>query len=391
MPNLAPRSLCTGCTACQTACPYGAISMSPDILGFLYPIVDASKCRSCGLCEKSCVIVKGYDTIQNFDNPICYAARHREFKEVRLSRSGAVFAALSDVVLDKGGVVYGVGYKDHFRVAHKRACTRKERDEFRGSKYVQSDLSGVFGQVKHDLENGLWVLFSGTPCQTAGLRAAVNEQLQKNLICVDIICHGVPSPYIWRDFLNYIEAKTGRKVVAVNFRDKVMFGWSDHKETFKFSGWRGVKIWFTDNFYKHIFFRRSCSECIFSNTRRPSDITLGDFWGCEKVLPAQNQDDMGMSFIMTNSDKGREILDLAHSKLNLYQVSLADGMQPNLQRPTHASPMRDEFEEDYSKYGFRYIYSKYANEKPPLKQRILFFIKTYIKVALRMIGVYQLR
>ena len=155
------------------------------------------------------------------------------------SCSGAAFVAISDYVLDQGGVVYGAGYKDHFRVTHKRATTKEGRDEFRGSKYVQSDLAGVFRMVKQDLKNGLTVLFSGTPCQTSGLNSYVGKKLRANLVLIDIVCHGVPGPYIWRDYLAYLEKKQGDTITVVNFRDKERFGWAAHKETFTFGG--GIK------------------------------------------------------------------------------------------------------------------------------------------------------
>ena len=154
---------CCGCTACASICNHDAITMEPDALGFLYPKVDESKCVECGLCEKVCAFNDNYDKSLNLPKPDAYAARHKDMDEVMKSRSGAAFVAISDYILEQGGVVYGAGYKDHFRVAHKRATTKEERDEFRGSKYVQSDLTGVFRMVKQDLKNGLTVLFSGTP------------------------------------------------------------------------------------------------------------------------------------------------------------------------------------------------------------------------------------
>lgn len=232
---------CCGCTACASICAHDAITMEPDALGFLYPKVDESKCVECGLCEKVCQFNDNYDRSLNLEQPIAYAARHKDISEVMRSRSGAAFVAISDYILEQGGVVYGAGYKDHFRVAHKRATTKEERDEFRGSKYVQSDLTGIFRQVKEDLRNGLTVLFSGTPCQTSGLNAYVGKKLRENLYLVDIVCHGVPSPYIWRDYLAYLERKHGSKITYVNFRDKELYGWRAHKETFKFENRGGVK------------------------------------------------------------------------------------------------------------------------------------------------------
>lgn len=227
-------SNCCGCTACASICKHNAISMQPDTLGFLYPKVDEDKCIECGLCEKVCAFNDNYDKSLNLSQPEAYAARHKEMEEVMKSRSGAAFVAISDYVLEQGGIVYGAGYKDHFRVCHKRATTKEERDEFRGSKYVQSDLTGIFRQVKNDLKTGHTVLFSGTPCQTSGLHSYVGKKLRENLVLVDIVCHGVPSPYIWRDYITYLEKKYKDTISYVNFRDKEEYGWKEHKETFKF-------------------------------------------------------------------------------------------------------------------------------------------------------------
>lgn len=232
---------CCGCTACASVCVHNAITMQPDALGFLYPHVDSTKCVECGLCEKVCSFNDNEDSLTNRVNPQAWAARHRNINEVMKSRSGAAFVAISDYILEQGGVVYGAGYKDHFRVAHKRATTKEERDEFRGSKYVQSDLSGVFQMVKEDLRNGLMVLFSGTPCQTAGLNSFISRKLRENLVLVDIVCHGVPSPFIWRDYIAYLEKRSGRKISVVNFRDKEIYGWEDHRESFEFENGGGRK------------------------------------------------------------------------------------------------------------------------------------------------------
>lgn len=231
---------CCGCTACASVCAHDAITMKPDALGFLYPEVDEDKCTDCGLCEKVCAFHDNYDKSLNLPQPDAYAARYKDMKEVETSRSGAAFIAISDYIIEQGGIVYGVGYTDHFRVVHKRATTKEERDEFKGSKYVQSDLTGIFRQVKEDLKSGKTVLFSGTPCQTAGLHSYVGKKLRENLVLVDIVCHGVPSPYVWRDYLAYLEKKHNSEIYYVNFRDKDMFGWKAHRETFKFVN-RGVK------------------------------------------------------------------------------------------------------------------------------------------------------
>ena len=350
---------CCGCTACASVCAHDAITMQPDTLGFLYPSVDESKCVDCGLCEKVCAFNDHYDTSLNLPQSDAYAARHKDMGEVETSRSGAAFIAISDYILEHGGVVYGAGYADHFRVVHKRAITKEERDEFKGSKYVQSDLCGVFRQVKQDLKNGLTVLFSGTPCQTAGLASYIGHKLREKLYLVDIVCHGVPSPYVWRDYLAYLEKKQGSKICWVNFRDKQKFGWKAHRETFKFVDRRG-KMSFTYLFYRHIMFRHSCGVCHYTNTKRPSDITLADFWGWERTDKGINADDKGVSLLLVNTGKGCELFDMVKDRMHTMPVSLPNAIQANLHHPSAIHPKRMDFENDYKVYGFEYVAKKYG-------------------------------
>ena len=371
---------CCGCTACASICAHTAISMEPDALGFLYPKVDASKCVECELCEKVCQFNDNYDRSLNLKEPIAYAARHKDINEVMKSRSGAAFVAISDYVLEQGGVVYGAGYKDHFRVAHKRATTKEERDEFRGSKYVQSDLTGVFRQVKEDLKNGLTVLFSGTPCQTAGLNAYIGKKLREHLVLVDIVCHGVSSPFIWRDYIAYLEKEQRDQIVAVNFRDKELFGWKAHKESYIFKMGEG-KMTFPYSFYKHIMFRHSCGACHFTNTTRPSDITLADFWGWENAVPGFNDDDKGVSLVFLNTEKGKKIFEEIKDELKVRKATPSTEKQPNLLHPSAIHPKRMKFEKDYKKKGFEYVF-KHDYNRPPLYTRIASKCKKVIKVLI---------
>lgn len=351
---------CCGCTACASICPHNAISMKPDTLGFLYPEVDMEKCVDCGLCEKVCAFNNNYNTSLNLSQPDVYAARHKDMQEIETSRSGAAFIALSDWVIEHGGIVYGAGYTDHFRVVHKRAVSKEERNEFKGSKYVQSDLTGVFRQVKADLKAGLLVMFSGTPCQTAGLNSYIGKKLRENLYLVDIVCHGVPGPFIWRDYLAYLERKHGDKICWVNFRDKQLYGWTAHHESFKFVN-GGGKMTFTYTFYKHIMFRHSCGVCPYTNTRRPSDITLADFWGWEKTDPTFNADDKGVSLVLINTEKGRKLFEDVKDNMNIIPVKLENCLQPNLQHPSIIHPKRMAFERDYARKGFEYVMKKYGD------------------------------
>ena len=358
MINIKNLEECCGCTACASICNHNAITMRPDTLGFLYPVVDVSKCTNCGLCEKVCSFNSNYDTSFNITEPIVYAARQKKLDEILKSRSGAVFAAISDYILEKGGVVYGAGYSNHFHVIHKRATTKAERDEFRGSKYVQSYMNDVFRHVKKDLKNGLIVLFSGTPCQTAGLNSYVGNRLRSKLLLIDIVCHGVSSPKVWEDYLNSIENREKSKVINVDFRNKKIFGWNAHKETFDFEN--GQTKWYRFRFYNKIHMRRSCSICPFTNTKRPSDITLGDFGGYEKNLPSMYSDNYGCSMVYCNTKKGELIFDEIKSSLILQKTKLSITLQPNLKHPTNPHRNRENFENSYVKYGYEKTSRKYG-------------------------------
>lgn len=356
-----PRN-CSGCTACASICPRKAITMQPDALGFLYPQINKELCINCGLCEKVCAFNESYD--KNTDNILdVYAARHKDIKEIEKSRSGAMFVAITDYILENNGVVYGAGYSDHFRVTHKRATTKTERDEFRGSKYVQSELGSTYAQVYKDLKNGVWVCFSGTPCQVAGLRSFLKTKKAntEKLLLIDIVCHGTPSPYIWRDYLAYIEKKYNGIATAVCFRDKEEIGWTAHKESFIINNHKITTDTYTDLFYKHIMLRHSCEVCHFANTSRPSDITIADFWGWQKVDKDFNKDDKGISLVFVNSLKGRFFFEKVATSINRIKTELQYALQPNLQQPSKTSSKRMKFEIDYARKGFIYIAKKYGN------------------------------
>lgn len=364
MINIINKEDCCGCTACVSICAHKAITMEPDTLGFLYPKVDVSKCTNCGLCEKVCAFNDNYDTSMNLETPYVYGARHKDIKEVETSRSGAAFIAISDWILNQGGIVYGVGYEENFKVVHKRAETKEQRNEFKGSKYVQSDLGNIFIQVKNDLRNGKIVLFSGTPCQTSGLNSYIGKKLRQNLYLVDIVCHGVPAPYIWRDYITYFERKYKRKIISVDFRNKKEFGWQSHKETFILEDGERINPVhnpYTDLFYKHIMLRKSCGKCHFCNTIRPSDITIADFWGWEKTNPEFNKDDRGVSLLLINTEKGKCFFDIIKDNLNVFNVELKNCLQTNLKNPSVLNSKSLKFEYQYEKYGFEYIIKNYTN------------------------------
>ena len=368
---------CCGCSACASICGHDAIIMRTDPMGFMYPQIENSKCVNCGLCEHVCSF-QGTTRLKTVTQK-AYAVRHKDIKEVETSRSGAAFIALSDYILEHEGVVYGAGYGIHFSVKHKRAENKIERNEFKGSKYAQSNLSDIYGSVKEDLKLGKIVLFSGTPCQTAAMGKYIPVKLRANLFLMDIICHGVSSPAIWEDYLLHLEKKVGQSLKAVNFRDKIKFGWSGvHKESFVFED--GVKRTFQYTYYNDLLIRPSCSVCPYANLNRPSDITIGDFWGWEKVCPTMNKDDKGCSLVLLNSDKGAHLFEMSISDMDLMEVPIENCLQPNLQCPTPENLLRAQFESDYKTRGFKYVMHKYG--EVGLKYhylRIVRFVERQIK------------
>lgn len=222
---------CCGCTACASVCAHNAIAMIPDNLGFLYPTVNAEKCVNCGICNKVCQFNEDYKRYDNYDTPLAFQFRISKDEELQKSQSGGAFFAIADKFIAERGYVYGAVFTDTWRVIHKKATEKQTLSSLRMSKYVQSDMRGVFMQVKNDLRNGHKVLFSGTACQVAGLKSFIPNGLHENLFCIDIICHGVPSPKIWEDYIDYLQISRKSKIVRACFRDK-RFGWHGATESF---------------------------------------------------------------------------------------------------------------------------------------------------------------
>ena len=355
MIRVTDKSLCSGCTACYAVCPHQAVSMVPDALGFKYPAVDMDRCTDCGLCEKVCDLVN--TSAQPSSRPETVpvvAARNKDVAVLVMSQSGGVFTALAEVVLSHGGAVYGAAMNADFTVSHKRVETLEDCAALRGSKYVQSEMGDIFPQVRKDLEDGREVLFSGTPCQVAGLVAYLPKRLTDRLLTVDLVCHGVPSPRVWADYVEFM----GRKgeLASVVFRDKSSLGWKIHKESFEYKDERKVfRETFRVLFYKNIMLRRSCGSCPYDYSRRKSDIAIADFWGVEEILP-HFDGKHGTSMVIPMSEKGHAALKAASEYLETEDVAVgADFLSrrnPNLLRPTKIYHERDMFERMYAERGF---------------------------------------
>lgn len=292
-------------------------------------------------------------------NQICYAVKNKNEETRAKSRSGGMFTALSDLILNDGGVVYGCVMSDNFKSAHHiRAVTKEDRDRMRGSKYIQSQMNNCIKQCGDDLADGKKVLFSGTPCQIDGLNnyLKLKKTDTANLITVDIICHSVPSPKVWVKFLDW--KSQGQKIDDVDFRNKKDFGWADHRETI-FSGDKKItSTEYTTLFYRDITFRTSCYSCHYKSTQRVSDITLGDYWGINQ-LDKNFNDNKGVSLIIVNTQKGNEMFEKCKEQLEYRQFHVTDALQPPLEYNYKLPKYRKGFFRDLDKMDFGKLYKKY--------------------------------
>lgn len=364
LPELcSPKSRCCGCSACFAVCPVSAITMKADDEGFLYPVPDPGKCIRCGRCISVCAFKADQETsafsAEQWNHPACYAARHKVFETRMASRSGGVFTALSDRILASEGVVYGCVLDRAFRAVHVRAEDAEKRDLMRGSKYIQSDMEDVFRAAKADLENGRKILFSGTSCQIAGLHKFLGRDYP-NLLSVDIVCHGVPSPLVFLDYLHWQEKKNASKVISADFRNKKDFGWKLHIESlFLENGRRVDSRVFTNLFYGHNILRPACYECPYKKTVHPGDITIADYWGIDTAAPGFN-DDKGVSLVLINNDKGMSAFKNAMDALDIRETRIEDSMQPALSAPFPKPKSREAFWMDYKTRDFELIARKYG-------------------------------
>lgn len=302
----------------------------------------------------------------NWIQPKVYAVQHKDESIRAVSRSGGIFTALSDLVLENVGAVYGCVLDKDLTAVHIRAVNRENRNQMRGSKYVQSKLGDTYKSVKNDLLAGRMVLFSGTSCQIAGLQQYLGKEYE-NLLCVDIVCHGTPSPKVWKEYLKWQETKTGETVITVNFRNKKDYGWRDHVETLELSNGNSVssKV-YTKIFYGHTALRPCCYECPYKAIMHPGDITIADYWGIEKAAP-EFDDNKGVSLVLINNDKGMLTFENIKKRIRWKETRIEDSMQPPLKFPFPQPECRERFWKDFKAKDFGYIAKKYGEDSLMVK------------------------
>ena len=380
------KNHCSGCTACDVICPTSAISMKEDEKGFLYPVINEELCIHCHLCEKVCP----YGDIFIHDKPAggkYYAVKHRNKEVIKNSRSAGLFTALSDIILERGGIVYGACMDDDFVTRHHGTSNKDERDKYRKSKYVQSEKGKIFQQVKKDLKEGREVFFSGTTCECAGLKAylQLGRIPQDKLILCDIICSGVPSPQLFAKYLDWLEKNEGKsKIKSYEFRDKIKYGWGRGIEKVCYeNGKTAYQNYFTGGLFgKKLIMRESCYSCPYATLERLTDVTMGDFWGLESVA-GEFRDEMGCSLLLVHTSKGEKIFEEAQSFLRVKQLpkEMVATSQSHLYIPSKMPDNYEEFWRDYCSQDFDNIIKKYTrNIVTPKYDRQVKMIMTIDKV-----------
>lgn len=357
MIQLTDKSCCCGCAACVQRCPKHCISLEKDNEGFLYPKTDSSRCIECGLCEKVCPVLH----IGEPHNPLqCYAAINPDEKIRHTSSSGGVFTAIATSVLLKGGVVFGAKFDSEWLVKHDYTESIEGLAAFRGSKYMQSQIGNTYRQAEEFLKTGRKVLFSGTPCQIAGLHRFLRKTYS-NLLTIDFICHGVPSPMVWERYLQEVqELHPNEKITNISFRDKSN-GWKKYKFTINFINIENKNTFLSEPFYQNIYMkgflndvylRPSCHFCPAKPLRSGSDITMGDFWGIGNKIP-QWDDDKGTSCILIHTEQGKDCFEQLNLKTKtVTYASILQG-NPSLEKSPQTNVKKKIFFQDFPKKSLK--------------------------------------
>lgn len=355
MIEIAQKEQCCGCSACVSVCPKHSISFLEDKEGFLYPKVDLETCIDCGLCEKVCPVINQ----ESEREPLAVYAAKNDDESIRVkSSSGGIFTLLAEKVIDEGGVVFGARFNEKWEVIHDYTETKDGLEPFRGSKYVQSNIGESYQQTETFLKAGRKVMFTGTPCQIAGLKKFLRKDYE-NLFTVDFVCHGVPSPLVWRMYLEEESIRFGKDINAVeeiNFRDKST-GWKTYSISIKLSKNIVSSAVFTDNNYMGAFLsnlslRPCCYQCPAKAGKSGANITIGDFWGIENVMP-ELDDDRGIS-VLVNYNEGNSLFK-ALQTVSYGEILVAN---PCLVKSVIKPTKREIFFSRLTRKGFNYAVKK---------------------------------
>ena len=351
---------CCGCMKCMEICPVNEIKEVTDDEGFSVPMIDDELCVKCGQCEKRCQ----FNNITPVEPELTskFAAQYDDNQVRKNSTSGGVFSALSDYFFSLNGAIFGVRLNTDFTASYFKATDRQSWRAMRGSKYIQADSSELFRAIKEEFVNRP-VLVVATPCVIAAIREYFQNKISTNILLVDIVCHGVTSPKVFRDTIRFIENKSHENVVSYQFRSKEK-GWHTYIESASTSSGRVLM----NERYMRVFrglygsqciSRKCCSVCPYANMKRQGDITIGDCWGIDRVSP-DFDDDRGTSLVLINTNKGKEIFEKIKFRLNIIPLNKDDCIQPQLIAPSRVSRNRSKFWAEYSSKGFEFVAKKYS-------------------------------
>ena len=355
-------------------------------MGFSYPVVDTDACINCGRCETVCPILNPAKE----NNPIAViGAKNRDESVRSTSSSGGTFFELAKATISRGGIVYGCALDEKLVARHTGVDTVEELSALMGSKYVQSDVGTTYREVKQYLVDGKEVLYSGTPCQIAGLKNYLGKEYEK-LLLVDVLCHGVPSPGVFEDYLGHLADKFGSKPVSVNFRNKEK-SWKrlcfevkfeNGKRYFTFCGYDRYMSMFLNN----ISLRPSCYDCHFTTVNRQGDITLGDFWGIGRKYP-ERDDDKGISLVIANTEKGVKTYSEIADKFDTFESDIETAKEPQhtMSRSTSKNPKHEEFYRLYSEEGIGVAVEKTVSVPSKLKQTYYGLMRFALDIARKVL------
>lgn len=332
--EICAKEACTGCGACENICPVSAISMIEDRKGFPHPVIDTIKCIS---CQKCCNVCPQNISPQTNQAGTVFAALAKNDSLRENSSSGGVFSLLAEWIIGHNGIVFGAAYDENLTVKHIAVSNMNDLVKLRGSKYVQSQTGHTYHEVQTALEADIRVLYSGTPCQIAGLRAFLGKSY-KNLLTVDILCHGTPSPAVFRKYTDDICQAHQCEISDINFRSKVP-GWKDFTTQIVLTNgvtYNYYRDSYMDGFLRNIYLRDSCYQCPYASSIRVGDITLGDYWGYQETAPHfLEDDDRGISLVMVNTPAGKQAFRRIRNQLVVAPRTLADAQKGN---PVLVSP-----------------------------------------------------
>lgn len=349
------QSECTGCGACFNICPVNAISMQENNEGFLYPVIDEDKCTNCGLCAKRCPILSERKN-SNKKAPECYAVMAKD--EIRsMSSSGGMFTLLADYILEQGGYVCGAAYNNDWSVSHIIVDNKKDLSKLRGSKYLQSNTEKCYTEIKKLLQNNKKVLFTGCPCQVAGLYGYLGRDYE-NLLTMELLCHGTPSYKTFKKYLN--ETFPGEDIERIEFRDKSLTWCCTKLAIYHAAG--GISIMdykddpYEKGFHRGLFNRESCAPCEFARLPRQADFTVADWWGINKIKP-EYDDKKGTSLVLTNNPKAEKIFDIIKTNMQkICSIPLEDAKKSvnvTIYRPLKHNAGRKTFFRNFDNYSIK--------------------------------------